>query len=143
MLRIVPDPGVLIAALISKSGAPAELLRRWVRGEFQFVVSPLLLKEFIDVTQRPRFRTYFATSDAREFAELLRLGGEEFIDSRTDLKAPTDAKDLYLVDLVVSCAAFAVVTGDAELRNHDARSFQALTPRELVELLDRLDADRL
>ena len=142
MLRIVPDPGVLIAALISKNGAPAELLRRWVRGEFQFVVSPLLLEEFIDVTQRAKFRTYFATSDALEFAELFRVAGEEAIDSRTDAKVPTDDKDLYLVDLVVSSAAFAVVTGDVELRNHDARSFQALTPRELVELLDRLDAEQ-
>ena len=143
MLRIVPDPGVLIAALISKNGAPAELLRRWLRGEFQFVVSPLLLKEFIDVTERAKFRTYFATSDAREFAELLRLGGEQAIDSRTDAEAPTDDKDLYLVDLVVSSAAFAVVTGDAELRSHVARSFQALTPRELVELIDRLEADQI
>ena len=142
MLRIVPDPGVLIAALISKNGAPAELLRRWVRGEFQFVVSPLLLEEFIDVTQRAKFCTYFATSDALEFAELFRVAGEEAIDSRTDAKVPTDDKDLYLVDLVASSAAFAVVTGDIELRSHDARSFHALTPRELVELLDRLDAEQ-
>jgi predicted nucleic acid-binding protein len=33
MFRVVLDPGVLIAAVLSPKGAPAELLRHWLAGE--------------------------------------------------------------------------------------------------------------
>ncbi|MFX8385659.1 PIN domain-containing protein, partial [Acinetobacter baumannii] len=45
MIRAVLDPGVLVAALLSSQGAPAQLLRLLVKGHFQLVLSPKLLEE--------------------------------------------------------------------------------------------------
>jgi len=140
VLRIVPDPGVLIAALISRNGAPAELLRRWVRGNFQFVVSPLLLTELRAVAEREKFRTYFASEAAHELAHLLEVAADAAPDVASSSQLPDDDGDGYLVHLVVTSDAFAVVTEDNQLRAHSAEGFSALTPRELINVLDRLES---
>jgi len=40
------DPNILIAALLSPMGAPAQLVGRWLSGEFELVLSDALLGEF-------------------------------------------------------------------------------------------------
>jgi predicted nucleic acid-binding protein len=42
-VRAVVDPNVLIAALLSRTGAPAQIVSRWLGGEFELVVSEKLL----------------------------------------------------------------------------------------------------
>ncbi|WP_253718359.1 PIN domain-containing protein [Thermus scotoductus] len=54
MIRAVLDPGVLVAALLSSQGAPAQLLRLLVKGHFQLVLSPKLLEEAEQVVTTPR-----------------------------------------------------------------------------------------
>lgn len=44
-MRAVLDPNVLIAGLLSRTGAPAQLMTRWLGGEFELVVSDRLLDE--------------------------------------------------------------------------------------------------
>ena len=44
-MRAVLDPNVLISALLAPKGAPGQVLAKWVIGEFELVVSPLLLAE--------------------------------------------------------------------------------------------------
>jgi len=44
-VRAVLDPNVLVSALLSRSGAPAQIVARWLRGEFELVLSELLLAE--------------------------------------------------------------------------------------------------
>lgn len=56
MLRVVIDPGVLVSAHISGQGAPAELIRRWIEGQIDILVSPLLLEELDGVLHRPKLR---------------------------------------------------------------------------------------
>jgi len=55
MERIVPDPSVLVAAFLSKSGtgASAELVRMWIDGQLELIVSPHLLQELREVLLRP------------------------------------------------------------------------------------------
>ncbi len=68
MYRVVLDPGVLIAALLSPKGAPAQLLRGWMQGDYELVVSPKLLAELERVLLRDKFRTYLSTTEARHTA---------------------------------------------------------------------------
>ena len=42
-MRAVLDPNILIAALLSPGGAPAQIVSRWLGGEFELVVSEALL----------------------------------------------------------------------------------------------------
>jgi len=138
VLRVVLDPGVVLAGLISPQGSPAQLLRRWIAGEFQIVCSPALIEEFVAVARRDKFRRYFTLSQALAVAELLEATSE-FVDDRdSEASPPPDEGDAYLVHLVVSAKAFAVVTGDRALAEHAATGFTAMSPAELLELLARL-----
>ncbi|TMD08021.1 MAG: PIN domain-containing protein [Chloroflexi bacterium] len=42
-MRAVLDPNVLISAILAPTGVPAALLRHWLDGEFELVVSERLL----------------------------------------------------------------------------------------------------
>lgn len=144
MLRAVVDPGVLISALISPRGAPAELIRRWLAGEVQFLWSPLLMDEFESVCRRPRFRAWFSEGEAADIAELLRHSGEKGDDVPTGAAAPSDDGDLYLVDLAIASRADCLVTGDSALVDHGPRLVQGVTtvrivtPRQVIAALDDL-----
>ncbi|MHB8329211.1 MAG: hypothetical protein ACYDD6_06265, partial [Acidimicrobiales bacterium] len=55
-MRVVPDPNVLVSALLS-TGVTAELLDRWLFGTgLTFVVCPCLLAELGEVLERPKFQ---------------------------------------------------------------------------------------
>lgn len=53
MLRVVVDANVLVSALLNVDGAPARVVRSWLEGAFDLVVSPLLLRELDRVVTRP------------------------------------------------------------------------------------------
>ena len=44
-MRALLDVNVLIAGLLSRTGSPARLLGKWLEGEFELVISDLLLDE--------------------------------------------------------------------------------------------------
>jgi len=43
--RIVLDCNVFVSALLSPRGSPAQILDQWADGDFDVVISPLLLAE--------------------------------------------------------------------------------------------------
>ncbi|MCP9487020.1 MAG: hypothetical protein MSC30_14300 [Gaiellaceae bacterium MAG52_C11] len=56
MRRVVVDPGVLVSAIITPRGLPAEIARAVREGRLALVVSPHLLAEHLGVLQRGKFR---------------------------------------------------------------------------------------
>ena len=141
MLRAVVDPGVFISALISPSGTPAQLVRRWLAGEFQTVWSPALLLEFTQVCSRERFRPWFSLDEAERIAEIIREGGERCEDTITGTPAPPDPDDRYLTDLLVTSGADALVTGDSALLAASPGTGRIVSPRAWLALLDALDEE--
>lgn len=102
----------------------------------QFVVSPLLIEEFADVAARPKFRTWFSDDEAHGVAALLEAAGEMHVDVETDAPLPRDDGDAYLIHLTFQARAFALVTGDRELREHAVSSgLRILTPAEAVDIV--------
>lgn len=107
----------------------------------QFVTSPLLIQEFIDVALRPKFRTWFSEQEARDVARLLAAATEAHVDVETEVPLPSDGGDAYLVHLTVDAQAFALVTGDKGLRGHAMRSgLTILTPVETLEILEEWES---
>ena len=72
MLRVVIDPGVLIAAVLSAHGSPAGLVGAWLDGVFEIVTSPHLLDELQGVLDREKFRRYLSTEECAAYVLLLR-----------------------------------------------------------------------
>ena len=141
MLRVVIDPGVLVAARLSGAGAPAELIRRWLAGEIDIVVSPLLLAELSEVLHRRKFRRWLTTEEAGAYMEFLARHATVVDDPPTEVGVTPDPDDDYLVSLARAGRAQVLVSGDADLVTLVDPDPPVVTPRALVDRLDR-DAHR-
>jgi uncharacterized protein len=129
--RAVLDPGVFVSALISPSGAPAELVAEARGGGLELVVSPLLLGELEQVLGRKKFRRYVDLDSARDYVALLR---EESVHT-ADLEAPpplrcADPDDDYLIALANDQSAI-LVSGDRHLLDLADRA-PILSPADLL-----------
>jgi putative PIN family toxin of toxin-antitoxin system len=116
VLRAVVDPGVLLAAIITPEGTSGRLLRAAIDGQFELVVSPMLLGELRRVLMRDKFRRYLSQNEAslavRSLAELAELIADP---EPTPIGLCPDPKDDYLVALARHAEADYLVTGDRHL----------------------------
>ena len=71
MLRVVLDPNVLVSALISPAGVPAQLIETILEADLGLIASPKWLAEADELAARPRFRRWFAQHDAEALVEHL------------------------------------------------------------------------
>ena len=113
-MRAVIDPNVLIASLLSPTGAPAQVVSRWLAGEFELVVSETLLTELERALAYPKLRDRFAASEAAQFVTLLRHGGILAPDPATAGHRSADPGDEYLLALAEAERAI-LVSGDQHL----------------------------
>ena len=113
-MRAVLDPNVLIASLLSKSGAPAQIVSRWLAGEFELVVSEALLAELARALGYPKLQERIPEDDARAFLELLRQTVRLAPDPETPARRSADPGDDYLLALAEAQRA-VLVSGDQHL----------------------------
>ena len=114
-MRAVLDVTVLISALLSPAGSPARLLAAWRAGDFELIVSPLLLAELRRALAYPKLRKRVTQAEAQVYVEWLSRAAELAIDPDTPapVRSP-DPGDDYLVSLAASQNAI-LVSGDAHL----------------------------
>lgn len=133
------DPGVLISARISSggSGAPAELLRAWLDGAFDLIVSEKLLEELEWVLQRQKFRRYTTTDETRQYVALLnRLAITMKDPALENVGLTPDRKDDYLVALARASGAHFLISGDAHLTDLEKPNPSVLSPREFLRVIE-------
>ena len=120
-MRAVLDPNVLISALLSRGGRPAEILRAWLDGAFELVISPALLTELERALGYPKIERRITSEDGHAFVELLRRSAT-LVDDPPAGSAPVsspDPGDDYLLELAVHTRA-VLVSGDKDLLGLDA-----------------------
>jgi len=114
-VRAVLDPNVIISALLSPSGSPAGVVRAWLDGGYELVVSPLLLGELERALGYPKLRARVTKAETLEVIELLRRGGDLCDDPTGPPPVrPPDPGDEYLVALAAANQAL-IVSGDRHL----------------------------
>jgi uncharacterized protein len=130
--RVVLDPGVLVSALISPSGAPAQLLLEIRRGAMELIVSSLLLEELEGVLRRDKFRRYVDLVTVGDFID--RLHRDATFATDPEGPAPlrsVDPDDDYLIVLAHSQNAI-LVTGDKHLFDLSGGGAPILPPADLL-----------
>jgi hypothetical protein len=132
-VRAVLDPNVLISAVLSRRGAPAELLVRWVQGEFDLVVSDLLLAELERALGYPKLRARISVEDAAALNSPLREGAIEGHDPPDPPARSDDPGDDYLLALAERERAL-LVSGDRHLLALSDR-LPVLSPRAFLARL--------
>ena len=120
-MRAVLDVNVLISALLSRREAPAQLLMRWLVGEFELVVSEALLSELRRALTYPKLVSHVTPSESERFIGALRRTAEVVSDAEDPALRSVDPGDDYLLALASRSSAI-LVSGD----------------RHLLELSDRL-----
>lgn len=135
-MRLVPDVNVLVAGLLSRTGAPARLLERWLEGELELVVCEELLDELERTLRYPKVSRRVADNDAKDFVALIR-DLAELVPDPTDPPPirSSDPKDDYLIALAAREHA-RLVSGDAHLLAL-SEAIPVSSPRAALELLGR------
>jgi putative PIN family toxin of toxin-antitoxin system len=134
-VRAVLDPNILISALLSRSGAPAQIVGRWLAGELELIVSDVLLAELERALAYPKLRARIASGDAGEFVALLRHAAIIAPDRPAPPRRSPDPGDDYLLALAEGQGAL-LVSGDQHLLGLADR-FPVRTPRAFLEALER------
>lgn len=133
-MRAVLDPNVIISAVLSRSGTPANLMRTWLDGGYELVVSPALLDELERVLDYPKIARRVNPTEAQELLQMLRLQAELVDDpNHPPVVRSPDPDDDYLIALAEAAAA-VIVSGDTDLRNL-ADQIPVYTPATFLALL--------
>ncbi len=133
-MRAVLDPNVLIAALLSPTGAPAQIVARWLAGEFDLVVSESLLAELERALAHRKPRALISAVDAAAFVALLANTAVLAPDPAEPEPRSPDPGDDYLIALAESEHAI-LVSGDGHVLGLADR-FPIRRPRTFLELLE-------
>ena len=114
-MRAVLDPNVIISAVLSPSGSPAKIMRAWLDGAYELIVSPPLLEELERALGYPKLRARVTDAETQELLELLRRGGDVCDDPSgpPPVRSP-DPGDDYLIALAAATQAL-IVSGDRHL----------------------------
>ena len=135
-MRVVIDPGVFIAALITPEGPPAALVRIWRTGSFEAVVSPHLLAELTDVMHRRKFRKWFSIREADEYIRGIARLAITIADTEPTQTFTRDPNDDYIVILAITTGSDFIISGDRDLLEAHIE-IPVLSPRRAIEHVER------
>jgi putative PIN family toxin of toxin-antitoxin system len=114
-VRAVVDVNVLISGILSAKGPSAEILRAGRDGQFELVISELLLAELERTLAYPRLRKRIAPEKAAAYLNWVRDHGTMSDDPADPPPVGSrDPDDNYLLAFAIDRRAY-LVTGDQDL----------------------------
>jgi putative PIN family toxin of toxin-antitoxin system len=133
-VRVVLDVNVLIAALLSPMGPPAQLVQLWLGGAFELIHSPHLIAELTRALTYPKLATRIPPGEAAAYVALI-------VDYGIGVEDPTvlpplraaDPRDDYLL-VIASSAGALLVSGDGALLELADRA-PIHTPAEFLDMI--------
>jgi uncharacterized protein len=138
-MRIVLDANVWVSALISRNGAPAEIVERWRQGMVEVVVSAAILAEVDRVLHYPKLRDRYrlAEIDVETFLHLLANQALHVEPSEELSVVACDPTDNRYVECAVVGEAAAIVSGDRHLLAlTEYQGIQMVTPAGFLVWLE-------
>lgn len=137
-MRAVLDVNILISALLSRRGTPAQLITRWLAGEFELVVSDALLGELERALGYPKLRSRIPAPEAQRFVGALRRSACVVVDPDVVPPRSADPGDDYLLALAAQASAI-LVSGDRHLLDL-SEQFPVRSSQRFLQALDELTA---
>jgi uncharacterized protein len=126
-VRIVLDTNVLVSALLSPAGAPAQVLTLLLAGDLVLLFDERILDEYRAVLTRARFSFDAPKVDA--LLQQLETDGER-VTATTTTTLP-DPDDLPFIEVALSGRADALVTGNLK-HFPENLGVPVLSPRALL-----------
>ena len=110
--KVIVDTNLWISFLIKKDFK--QLDEQIKKGTLVAVFSDELIKEFVAVTNRPKFRKYFHKEDGIKLLELFDVYGK-IVHVKSSVSICRDKKDNFLLSLARDSKADYLITGDDDL----------------------------
>jgi hypothetical protein len=133
------DTNVIVSALLSPGGPPAEIINRWEADQFEVVTSLPLLSELERALQHPRVRKYLKSSPDEAGAFIARFGRvATVVQPRLTLHViEDDPADNRLLECAAAGGAAYIITGDDHLLQlKKYKDIVILSPAGFLTLLD-------
>ncbi len=135
--NFILDVNVLISAAIGKEKSPdAIIYKKFLRSECRLVTSEPLINEFIRVLDYPRVLSLGITPAIAStmIFNLMLLGNHVSKIEKLDWPSLSDKKDWYLLDLLFTSQADALITRDkAVLRTGKKLNLPILKPTDVYK----------
>lgn len=141
MLRVVIDTNVIVSGILSRKGAPAELLNAWRERRFILLSSPATVAEVRAVLQYPRIRHKYHLSDEDIEQTITLLEHDALLvsgDANVAGSVPDDPKDKMFLACAMDGQADIVVSGDHHLLDLDVyRDIPMIPARQFLDQLNK------
>ncbi|MCB9102522.1 MAG: putative toxin-antitoxin system toxin component, PIN family [Anaerolineales bacterium] len=132
------DTNVIVSALLSSKGAPAQIIRHWEAGEFTVITSQTLITELKQTLTYPRVRKYLSlpSEDIEKFIEHLMIVAI-IVDPQLTLRViDQDQDDDRIVECAVAGKATYIVSGDSHLLDlGEYGEITILSPKNFLTVL--------
>ena len=118
MLRVVIDTNVIVSGILSRTGAPAELLNAWRERRFLLLSSRAIVAEVNAVLHYPHRRNKYHLSDEEINLTITLLEHDALLvagDADVAGSVPADPKDEMFLACALGGQADAIVIGDHHL----------------------------
>lgn len=116
-VKVILDTNLWISYLISRRLINIDVLLE--KRAVKLIFSAESIAEFIDVSNRPKFRKFFSEEDISALINLLEYYSE-IVEVRSEVNICRDAKDNFLLALAKDSDADYLVTGDKDLLEIDS-----------------------
>ena len=138
-MRIVLDTNIYVSALISAKGHPAMIVRWWLEGAYDVLLSQPIRDEVLRVTAYERIQKKYANvrENRLEFAALLAEQAVWVQPEMTIDAVEADESDNRYVECAVAGEAGYIITGDDHLLAlGEYAGIRILTPAAFVVLVE-------
>lgn len=142
MLRVVIDTNVIVSGILSRKGAPAELINVWRERRFLLLSSSDIVNEVRAVMQYPRIRHKYHLGDDDIEQTMTLLEHDALLvagDSNVAGNVPDDPQDEMFLACALDGQADVIVSGDHHLL--DLGVFKDIPIITARQFLDRLNQE--
>lgn len=136
MTRAVLDVNVLVSGFPAAGGVPAALIERWLRREFELVLSEHILGGIARAWTNPYYRARYRADEAQRALALLRARATVVTPMTSVHDVGNDEEDDLVLATAVAGQVPYLVTGDKGLLA--LNSYQGITilaPRVFLDLV--------
>jgi putative PIN family toxin of toxin-antitoxin system len=141
MLRVGIDTNVIVSGVLSRNGAPAEVLDAWRERRFILLISPPVIAEVRAVFEYSRIRNKYPLIDEEidQTVELLEhdalvVPGESHVAG----SVPADSKDEMFLACALDGQADLIVSGDHHLLDLGSyRGIPIISARQFIGKIDK------
>ncbi len=115
------DTNVWVSAFINPSGFPAKAINLWLNKKIEVVISLLLLKEIVEVLQRPRLQNKYnyKSLEIQKYVTIITTGAN-IVEVIGSINLCRDYKDNHILEAAINGKCEYLVTRDDDIKRDTA-----------------------